>query len=258
MMPKLIVSMTTWPPRFRSAAIAMKEIVTQRDEEGLQNAVHCVLVLSEEEVCASEHRSEACRLIDKMEKMGVEVIIDKGNIKSHKKLIPVIEKYPDSAILVVDDDNRQECGWLREFMEENIRFPNDILYGQSNSHLAIKGDFIEYTMEYNTQPGKVTKLAIPASGAAGTLYPAHTFTDERFFNRQLFMSVCPTSDETWQFAFGIMAECTYRCLQQRNYPYVIGANQQVALFKTNEDRYEWMHNQLARIFPEYLQKLKEL
>lgn len=104
-MEKIIVSMTTWPPRFAVAQQAMAAIVEQVKADNLQDRVHLVMVLSEDEVCFAETRSEACQLLNIMEKLGVEIIYDMGNIRSHKKLIPTLEKYPNNPILVVDDDN---------------------------------------------------------------------------------------------------------------------------------------------------------
>ena len=99
--------MTT--PRFTSAVVAMSSIIEQRKEDSLADKVHCVLVLSEEEVSSTYH--QACELMRKMDEIGVEVIIDRGNIRSHKKLMPALGKYPCNPILVVDDDVLQRKGW---------------------------------------------------------------------------------------------------------------------------------------------------
>ena len=89
----IIISMTTWPPRYSTTADVMGAIVEQIEPD-MRDRVHCVLVLSEEECSSTNNRLQACLLMDTMEDMGVEVIIDCGNIRSHKKLMPTLEKYP--------------------------------------------------------------------------------------------------------------------------------------------------------------------
>lgn len=253
--------MTTWPPRFSTAGYAMKIILQQRKDDRLEDRVHCVLVVSEEEVCATENRAKACELMDEMTRVGVEVIIDKGNIKSHKKLIPTLERYPDNAILIVDDDNAQTDGWLRTFVKDHDEHPNDIIYGQGNSHVYYEGGKIiesrDISFFFENHCGLLTTDVKPASGAAGTLYPEHTFTDSRFFDREIFMRLSPTSDETWQWAFAKIAGKTFRGLSACNTPCLMGANQKCALGKINEPRYTEIHNAIAAEIPEYLEALKK-
>ena len=257
---KIIVSMTSWPPRYQSAAIAMKSIVQQCDEGNLHDRVKFVLVLSEDECCSTYARKEACELMDKMDALGVDVIIDKGNTRSHKKLIPTLERYPDNPILVVDDDMQQREGWLQAFIDDHKAHPSDIIYGHSSSVVeVIDGKIVEGIAQrgIHTKPGQRTYNEKPANGAAGTLYPPHTFTDARFFDRILFMLICPNSDETWQWAFAVIEGRTYRCLSKCNYPLPIGSNEH-ALSDINMFRYTDYHNAIAKMFPKYKEKLIEI
>lgn len=252
---KIIISITSWPPRYRTTHLVMHNIIRQIKKAKLSRRITTILVLSEEEACDVRYRQDACDLIRRMERLNVEIIYDKGNIRSHKKLIPVLEKYKDATILVVDDDVIQQDGWLQTFILDHNTHPTDIIYGQSNSAISVQdGRIIEQSMR-NTNPGKVTINAKPSNGAAGTLYPAHTFTDPRFFDRELFMRLSPTSDETWQWAFAKIAGKTFRCLGAHNYPYAFGANQTYALFKENQDKYTEIHNRIAAAIPEYLTTL---
>lgn len=250
--------MTTWPPRFAVAYEAMAAIVNQVKAYNLQDRVHCVMVLSEEEACATETRRAACHLMCKMYEMGVEVILDPGNIMSHKKLMPTLEKYPNNPILVVDDDNAQCGGWLKTFIEDHNKHPNDIIYGQSLSRIELHGDRIAEVREPFSfwNAGKITTNKKPANGASGTLYPAHTFTDSRFFDRDLFMPISPTSDETWQWAFAKIAGKTFRQLSKFNMPFKLSAPPDSALWHINKDKYTDIHNAIAAEIPEYLEALK--
>lgn len=251
--------MTTWPPRFAVAQKAMAVIVKQVKAYNLQDRVHPVLVVSEEEVCFSKTRKEACELMDEMTWLGVEVILDSGNIRSHKKLMPTLEKYPNNPILVVDDDNAQCKGWLQTFICDHEQHPNDIIYGQSLSHVELQCDkIVEVREPFSFEnAGKVTINMKPANGAAGTLYPANTFTDQRFFDRELFMRLSPTSDETWQWAFAKIAGKTFRQLSTNNMPFMLSFDPDSALWNINKDKYTDIHNAIAKEIPEYLEALKK-
>lgn len=248
----IILSMTTWPPRARMAAFVMYALTIQKHSE----PVHYVLTLSKDEWETDLQREE---LLNAMEKLNVEVILDNGNIMSHKKLMPTLSKYPENPILVVDDDRLQQPGWLQAFIDDHREHPTDIIYGNSSSRVIIRRGRIEEGLPQRgiyTYPGKVTYNEKPANGAAGTLYPAGTFTDERFFNRTLFMNLSPTSDETWQWAFAVAKCCTYRCLSRCNRPQPLGKVVK-PLFHTNIKKYTQYHNAIAAVLPEYKQALAE-
>ena len=251
---RIIVSMTTWPPRWRNAIEAMADLQHHTWLEGMEDKVHLVLVLSREEF--PQHPE---MLISSMEAMNVEIIWDEGNIKSHKKLMPTLEKYPDNPILVVDDDVARKNGWLTEFVREHEEHPEDIIYGYALSRVYVEdGNIVEdcgNCRHVFSTPGQISTDFKPSNGGGGTLYPAGTFTDPRFFDRELFMKLSPTSDETWQFAFAKIAGRTFRCLGRCNYPLPLLANQEVALWETNKNIYSDIHNRIAEAIPEYLTSL---
>lgn len=195
---KVIVSMTSFPPRINGVAKVWFSVIRQNVDKSLY---HCVLVLSEVEFPRKElDLPEDLRVL--IANNLVELIWHPTNIKSHKKLIPTLLKYPDSTILVIDDDVIRPHGWLNCFLEDHKKHPTDIITGMVAQYLA--GDkFIMYSnREYgNTAYGEVIADGRPANGRGGTLYPAHTFTDPRFFDESLFMQLTPNSDESWQFYF---------------------------------------------------------
>lgn len=242
--------MTTWPPRMESAIMAMEALTTQKHD----SRVHFVLALSKDEF------DKSSPIVAHMRRLGVEVIWDNGNIRSHKKLMPALARYSENPILVVDDDVLQQQGWLQAFIDDHRQHPDDIIYGMSTSRVEIIGDCILERIsrrDLYLSPGKVTFDKKPANGAAGTLYPAGTFTDERFFDRSAFMNICPTSDETWQWAWSVMEGRTHRCLSSHNMPDIMASNQEFALSKVNLTMYTTYHNRIAEAFPLYKEKLKE-
>lgn len=248
----LIVSMTSYPKRIGTTRDIYNIILGQKEDD-----VHFVLVLSEDEFPNLELDLPK----DLRENFGVEIIWDKGNIRSHKKLIPTLERYPDNAILVVDDDMTMRPGWLHEFIEMHKKYPEDIIYGQTSSVVITErdGSLREIRNFDNTYlRGVATINQKPANGAAGTLYPAHTFTSPLFFDREKFMALSPTSDETWQFLFCVLSGRRYRSLYENGIcRYDIQTNQEDCLADVNKEKYTEIHNILAAHFPQYKEKLQE-
>lgn len=257
---EIIASMTTWPPRAQSAVNAMRYLVKQKHSV----PVRFMLALSLDEWNYDGLRTylpSPKNMLQQMEVLGVDVLWENGNTYSHKKLMPVLNKYHNSAIIVVDDDVRQQDGWLQTFIDDHTAHPTDIIYGSSTSRVdIINNRIVEGMAQRNIyiNPGKVTYNIKPANGASGTLYPANTFTDSRFFDKSLYMHLCPTSDETWQWAWAVIESRQHRCLSDHNHPSLIESNQECALWHINRDIYTMYHNNIAREFPIYKDKLQSL
>ncbi len=247
----IIVSMTSWKPRIDSVARAFKAVTDQIDE-GMD--VHCVLVL-----CTEEFPKKEDELPKELLDLPIEILWTDRNTRSHKKLMPTMRKYPDNAIIVIDDDTCQVDGWLKTMIQDHDAHPSDVIFGQSTSvvHVGIDGGIIEVRngKTYELR-GAVAYMQKPASGAAGTLFPPHTFTREEFFDEDLMMELSPTCDETWQWAFGLMEGRTFRALSSCNIPMPNESNQECSLIHTNRVTINRIHAAIAARFPEYKEELK--
>lgn len=230
---KLIVSMTSYPARIEGVARVFHSILTQRVSQQLY---HLVLVLAIPEF--PNKLADLPKSLQLMAARGlIEIIWHPTNIKSHKKLIPTLLKYPDNPILVIDDDVLRPNGWLQCFINDHAAHPTDIITGMVAQYLD-NGKFKMYpNREYgNTNYGTIVKNGRPANGRGGTLYPPHTFTDERFFDEALFMSLTPNSDESWQFFFNWRDQKPIRLIsKQFNVSLFIEGTQEqpTALWKVN-------------------------
>ena len=258
----LIVSMTSYPARIEGVAKVWNSILSQRVDHSLY---HCVLVLATPQFPGKRLPKDLKKMIDD----GlVELIWHPTDIKSHKKLMPVLKKYPDNPILVIDDDIVRGEGWLKTFIDDHRRYPNDIIAGTFQFYLDKKLEFQRMT-DYkevsakgkNGVPGLVFNFARPANGCAGTLYPAHTFKDPRFFDEKLFMELSPTSDESWQFCFNIMGDMTMRqttvMFDETKGVLPDTQKMETALYRVNRSKYPVIFERLYAKFPEFKKKLIE-
>lgn len=230
---KLIISMTSYPARIDTVGEVFFSIFSQSVP---RNLYHCVLVL-----CQSEFPNGLVDLPNDLQLLVrtglIELLWHPTNIKSHKKLMPTIAKYPDDDILVIDDDVYRPEGWLQTFIDDHWQHPNDVITGLI--HFYLKNDkFVSFpNYKIGCQDyGNIIPYGRPANGHGGTLYPAHTFSDPRFFDENLFMKLTPTSDESWQFYFNIIEHKPIRLISKAYnlWNFVTGSqNQPTALWRVN-------------------------
>lgn len=60
-------------------------------------------------------------------KKGLDIKFIKKNIKSYKKLIPSLKKYPNNLIITVDDDIIYRKDTIEKLYKNYIKFPKDII-----------------------------------------------------------------------------------------------------------------------------------
>lgn len=72
----------------------------------------------------------------------------KKDIRSYKKLIPILKKYPNKIIVTADDDVIYKKDWLERLYKDHLKYPNYILVHRvtkfiynSNSFRIILGGF---------------------------------------------------------------------------------------------------------------------
>ena len=187
----LIISMTSYPPRIKFVKNTFISIINQNISSIFY---HCVLVLSISEF-PNKELDLPQDLLNLIYVEGIEILWYKKNIRSHKKLIPTLKKYPNNSILIIDDDNLREEGFIQTFLDDHKKYSHDIIFGYSRFVLNKNYKFIK--------KNKIKEKEY-IYGLGGTLYPPNTFTDKRFFYENIYMKLSPSSDESWQWCFAII------------------------------------------------------
>lgn len=259
----LIVSMTSWPKRIKYVSKALYSILSQKVNK---NLYHLVLVLAEQEFPNRENDLPTDLKLMVDDEL-VEIIWYKRNIFSHKKLMPTLSKYPNNPILVCDEDITRPDGWLKTFIEDHKKYPTDVLVGGCVFDISFdNGKFNpvkRFKFDDPNCAGKIIKNRRPANGFGGVLYPAHTFTDERFFNEELMMKLSEYSDESWQFCFNIIENRTIRWIS-KFFRHDFG--QQEGTYESSMSKirdcnksksYDLIYENLFKEFPEFNNKLRE-
>ncbi|ORY29709.1 hypothetical protein LY90DRAFT_512807 [Neocallimastix californiae] len=258
----LIISMTSYPPRINGVFEIFISLLYQSANI---SSYQCFLTLAREEFINGE--KDLPENLQKLINNGWVKLLWYHNILSHKKLIPVLQKYPENDILIVDDDIIRTYNFVEIFQKEHDKYPNYVICGiflyiydyKLNIH-RLNGPKGEKCNKMSAVPDIIFQTGRPANGAGGVLYPKHTFTDKRFFNETLFMNLSPTSDESWQYTFNIIEN---RILKQTStiidfsVNFIEGSQKlKTSLYRINKKKYSVINENIINYFPEYKENSK--
>ncbi len=221
----LIVSLTSYPARINTIHQTITTLLTQSLRP---NAV--ILWLAPEEF-PNKEKDLPPQLLELQER-GLTIDWYK-NIKSYKKLIPALKKYPDSVIITVDDDALYHKDFLKALYTSYITHPH-MIHGTRCHKIQLKRSTL---LPYNEWILKI-KNCEPAysnffTGLGGVLYPAHCFHPD-ILHEDAFMHLAPQGDDIW---FWAMAVLQGKKVHVVNYPegeiQLIDGSQDCALWKDN-------------------------
>lgn len=115
------------------------------------------------------------------------------DVRSFTKLVPVLSKYSDKAIITIDDDIYYSSNIIEKLYLSFRKYPDKVnaLY------------VLTYYLDKNNQPkSKIEKKDdflyefVHGAGWAGILYPPNCFHVDISKN-DLFMKLCPYADDLW-------------------------------------------------------------
>lgn len=256
---KVIVCMTSYPARIKFVAGVWRSVFMQMADE----PVKCVLVLTREEFQGVELPASIREMADRGQ---IEILWSDYNIRSHSKVMPVVEKYPNATLLAIDDDMTKPQGWLQNLLDDHRRWPEDIIscsytfFLNSQMQWARMLDLPQKTARgKNDIPSLVFNFARICSGH-GTLFPAHTFTDRRFFDTEKMMELTPTCDETWMWMWAMIEGKRFRqsswIFDESEYNIERAYRMPTALWRANREIYDRMYEGLFKAFPEFLEEIR--
>ena len=253
----LLVSMTSYPARIFGIYEVFISLLHQSADI---STYQCFLTLAKEEFIKGE--KELPLEVQKLINNGWVKLIWYHNIYSHKKLMPILNNYPENDILIVDDNIIRTNNFIEIFQNDHIIYPKEIICGTFMNYFdnnleqkRFNGYKDKKFGEFNSVPNIIFHTAIPASGVGGILYPKHTFSDKRFFNETLYMTLCPTSDESWQYIFNIIENKILRqtsTIIDNSLNYIEEIQKvNTSLYNINKNKYSLIYEKIINIFPEF-------
>ena len=152
------------------------------------------------------------RHLKKLESKGVEIVWSENNSYAVKKLVPVVEKYPQSGVVTLDDD---------------IIYHKKLLYNLVNNKYAMNGKIVGHLgkalyrkgTEFNMMFRERKKVNINTNcdqvyliGGGGIYYPPNSL-DIKFRNKQKINEIVPgRGSDFWFWAAAISAGTQQVCI----------------------------------------------
>lgn len=134
-------------------------------------------------------------ILKKFEEFGVEFFFVE-DMRSYKKLIPALKKFPDNIIITVDDDlyyNPYTIEWLTDEYDKSDK--HSVIGTWAYPVKVSEGKYLPYSSwrekDDNHNTGEYSLI-----GCGGILYPPHIF-DGEIRKKELFMHMAPTADDLW-------------------------------------------------------------
>lgn len=174
----VLVSLTSYGARLAELKYTLYSLITQ--------SVHPEKIIVN---VAFDDEPRITPELRQFEKYGVEFYLTE-DLRSYKKLVPTVIRFPEKVIVTCDDDIFFKKRWLQILLSESESHPVEII-----SHLTYKNERIKFYLELENDVPR-PKLSAIVLGGGGCLYPPTSFHKD-FYNQELFMSLAPTSDDFW-------------------------------------------------------------
>ena len=239
----LIVSLTTYPKRIEGIHYVIETLLTQTVKPDM-----VILWLASSQFPNKE--GDLPESLLSLRKFGLT--IDWCNdTRSYKKLIPTLNKYPDSVIITADDDMYYHPRMVERLYDAYLKEPGYI-HCHRVTKFEMEGD------QYITKAGGYDVYPHPSylhklTGCSGVLYPPRCLHED-ITNEELFMTLAPTNDDIWFWHMGALAGM--RCnVVKHSYPalYFVKGSQEDSLSAVNDAGEKLFWKQFANMLEHYPQ-----
>lgn len=119
------------------------------------------------------------------------------DIKAHKKYFYALQEHPCNPVVTVDDDLWYAADTIEKLLEAHRRFPEAVCARRVRKiGFGQDGSVVPYCEWPLLATAHEPRIDLMATGVGGVLYPPGCM-DDRLFDKELLMRVCPNSDDLW-------------------------------------------------------------
>lgn len=217
----LLVSLTSYPPRFPTLAPTIKTLLSQS-----MPADSVWLWI------AHEDRDELPEDVRALERLGLRVGVTE-DLKSYKKYVPAARAFPDAFIVIADDDVPYARDWLSSLVAAYRCGPPAVIAHRAR-RMRLKGDGtpVDYANWPFPDQGGENDVNFVPNGIGGVLYPPGSISDEAL-DVPKFQQLAPFGDDLWLFWTARRAGFGCRMVERIEEPLNWNGSQKVALYHQN-------------------------
>jgi hypothetical protein len=171
-----------------------------------------ILVLSEEEW----PNFILPKFLEKLEKRGLEIIWVRNNTYAVKKLVPVLEKYPDLGIITLDDDIIYDPNIIGNLTTNNYA-KNGNIVGHVGKTMIKKNNELNMMLRDDKQTGiKTNPNQIFLIGCGGIYYPVNSLSP-KVKNAEAIKKIVPgRGSDIWFWAAALSQNTNQYCIEPFN------------------------------------------
>ncbi len=187
---ELTISLTSYPGRFAILPLTLKSLLDQtvRPDRVVLWIAHEHLDLLPRSILALQNDIFSVR--------GCE------DLRNFKKILPTLGAFPDSFILIADDDTYYPKDWLKSLLDAyDPGQPSIVCHRAHRLAYAPDGSLAPYrTWHYDVSDPQSTvpSTDLLPTGNGGVLYPPRSLPAQTS-DLALIRSLSPTSDDVWLF-----------------------------------------------------------
>lgn len=233
----IIVSLTTFPERINIVIKTIKTLLTQTMKPDM-----VILWLATEQFPNGENDLPQ-ELLD-LKKYGLTIDWYK-DIRSYKKIIPTLKKYPDAIIITTDDDIYYAPDTVEALYNSYLKHPTEV-HAHRCDWLTILPSLTEDAQSegailwaktrelFKDLHRGVASFRQRLTGYGAVLYPPHSLYKD-VTNEEIIARTIPTHDDIWLWAMAVLQGTKTRLVkgysESINY---IENSQQFGLCKVNK------------------------
>jgi hypothetical protein len=195
---ELIISLTSYPPRFGTLLPTLQCLLTQNVKPD-----RVILWVAHED---QVHLPES---ILAQTKFGLEIRLCR-DLGPYKKIIPTLQEFPKAFIVTADDDLYYHSNWLGDLITS---WSGDIHQIVCHRAHRIKIDVIGLPIPYKQWEfdivGPVQSASIFPTGVSGIFYPPGSLSPE-VLDEARFLELSPKADDIWLYWMGRRAGAVYK------------------------------------------------
>ena len=224
---KLVVSLTSYIPRFKTL---LPTILTLIQQKIAPNTI--LLWVSHEDY--SHLPDDIMKLQGKVNNQGTTFeILKTDDTGPYKKIIPTLERFPDSFIVTAYDDVYYPKWWLKNLINEYNGNNREILCYRAHeiSFSAAEKTINPYNYWKRDSPSVDKHLGFPV-GIGGVFYPPNSLHD-LVTRHELYKKICPMADDIWLFWMARKQGSTVKKVSRKFSPICWPSSQKIGLINQN-------------------------
>ena len=205
---KIIISLTSDPDNINKTKIIINSINEQKINKDL---FVIVLILSINEFPNVGQLPIEIQILEKQKR--ITIFFYKERMTYLRRTLITMKRFKNNAILIINNNCLLPEGWLKMFINDHLKYPNDAIASSIQYFFGKNGEITELSEgfkgekfgTFNHVTEMVFNFALFNIDLGGIIFPKNFFHNKKFYDYDLFLKSTNNSEEFWESAF-IMIE----------------------------------------------------